>query len=239
MFPVIATFGKINIYTHGILIVLGVLSGGFLLHLLAKKKQYQTYFILDLCLFSLLGGLVGARLMYFWLYFNQFSYWYEIFYIWQGGLVSFGGFLGAFLVAFFFLKNKKQSVWEWFDLAIAPFFIGWALGRVGCFLTGDIIGLASSSKIAINGELPVSIFEVVLAMVVAIVGFILSKRAIWPKGLIFSFSLGLYGLGRFFIDLFRVDNYYGLLKYSQIGDVLLIVLAIMFIFLIVKKGIRV
>lgn len=234
MYPIVWSLGKINIYSHGLMVAAGAVVGGFLLYVLARRKNLPIYFILDLCLLSMLGGLVGARLLYFFLYLDQFTYWYEVFFIWQGGLVSFGGFLGALLVAAFYLKNKNQAVWQWFDLGIGPLLVGWAIGRIGCFLTGDVIGTFSSSRWAINGQWPVALFEAIWLLIVAGICLMLAiqKKFSFKKGLIFNLGLGLYGVGRLMIDFLRVDSVLGSIKWSQIGDLLVITLAIIFILVV-------
>lgn len=230
MYPILWSIGKINIYTHGLLIAIGVICGGFLLHFLIRRKNLPSNFILDLCLFSVLGGLIGARLLYFFLYLSQYSHWWEVFYIWQGGLVSYGGLIGGYLVAAIFLKFKKQSFWQWFDLGIAPFFLGWAIGRIGCFLTGDIIGKASTSHLAIYGQWPVALLESGLSVIIAGIGLILilQKKLSLRQGLIFSLCLGFYGVGRLLIDFLRIGG-------NQTGDILAILLAIILILVLNKS----
>jgi phosphatidylglycerol:prolipoprotein diacylglycerol transferase len=230
MYPIIWSFGPINIYSHGLMMALGALIGGVLLYFLARRKNLPTYFILDLILFSMLAGLVGARLLFFLLYLNQFDHWYEVFFVWWGGLVSFGGLFAGLLTAALYLKNKQQSVWQWFDLSIAGILVGWAIGRVGCFLTGDVMGI---------NNYPVTLAESGWCLVAAglCLALIFQKRWTLKPGMIFSIGLGLYGLGRLIIDFLREENIiFWRLNLNQWGDILVLALAIIFFFIIMKKG---
>lgn len=239
MYPILWSFGKINIYSHGLLMALGAIIGGVILYYLARKKNLPTNFILDLIVLGMVGGLIGARLLYFWLYLNQFEHWYEIFFVWWGGLVSFGGLGAALLVAAIYLKNKRQSVWQWFDLGIIGILVGWAIGRIGCFLAGDVVGILTHSGLAVGGRWPIPLFESAWCLLIGMACFILLIQKKWliQPGLIFNIGLGLYGLGRFIIDFLKEENtLFWQLKFSQVGDLLIVALAIIFIFIIIKRG---
>ncbi len=223
MHPVIWSVGKINIYSHGLLVAVGVIAGGILLYFSARRK-IPTDLIPGLIFWALTGALVGARLLYFVLYFEAFNRWYELFFLWQGGLVSFGGLAGGLVTAAFYLKYKKQSVWLWFDATAAPFFLGWAIGRVGCFLTGDVSGYVPLYESALS-----------LGITVLVLIFTLGQKTLFKTGLIFAFSLGLYGLGRFMIDFIRDDDLLWQLKLSQIGDLSTVIIAIILVFILYLK----
>ncbi len=206
MYPIILSFGRFNIYTHGLMIAIGAVCGGMIIYWLAKRKGEDTSFLFDVLIYSLLAGLIGARILYVIIYYNQFANWKEIFQIWYGGLVSYGGIAAGLITAWIFLKLKKKSVARWFDLGIIGLMIGWAVGRVGCFLNGDCLGIVSSSKIAIWGRIPTQLFESIWALIIALGCFLLLGRKAklnLSDGTIFWIGLGGYALGRFVIDFFR------------------------------------
>lgn len=230
MYPILFSIGKVNFYTHGLMMALGCVVGGLIVYLLAKRKKYPTHFLLDTFIYSIFFGILGARLVYVIIYYYQFSNWREMFFIWYGGLVSLGGLFFGFLTAYLMLKKRKQNVFGWFDIGIIGLLFGWAIGRIGCFLAGDTPGIISSSKIAIGGQIPVALFESIWALIsgmILLILFIKKKDFVarFPSGFLFSLGWELYLLGRFFIDFFRTDSDLLIgLKASQITSLLLFIL---------------
>lgn len=242
MYPIIFSIGKVNVYTHGVLIALGAIVGGLAIYFIGRNKGYQTIhiqYLFDLIVFSLLGGIIGARILYVILYFNQFYSYKEMLFIWYGGLTSFGGIIGGFLVAWLYLRIRREPVLKWFDLGIIGLLIGWAFGRVGCLLSGDSYGVITSSWIAIWDRVPTQIFESVWVLISAgLLYFILNKKEDWqlPDGAVFLSGIGLYSLGRFVVDFFRDENVFVyLFKASQWASLLILIVVIIILWQILKR----
>ena len=100
----------------------------------------------DLAIVIFLVGIAGARVVYMWQYKDDFPDKSPIglvksfFQIWNGGIVIYGGMIGATLgyVAFYYLVLKKYRIntWKLAD-AVAPLIaLGLAVGRIGCYLNG-------------------------------------------------------------------------------------------------------
>lgn len=239
MYPILFSIGSVHIYTHGLLMVIGATFGGFVIYLLAKQKRYNTSFLFDLLVYSFLAGLIGARILYVILYFNQFANFKEILLIWYGGLVSYGGIIGGLLVAYLILKAKRENIYKWFDIGIIGLLIGWAFGRIGCLLNGDSYGILSSSKIAIWGRIPTQVFESIWVVVLATGLYWFSTRknsSNLPTGFIFLTGIGAYSLGRFVIDFWRDENKFLLgLKVGQLGSLIVLIGSVVIIYLLVNK----
>lgn len=236
MYPILFSIGRVNFYTHGLMIALGAILGGALIFYLAKRENLSRRFLFDTLVYSLFVGIVGARLVYIIAYYYQFSNWKEMFLIWYGGLVSFGGILFGFLTAGLILKKRHEPVLKWFDLGIIGMFIGWAIGRVGCFLSGDVPGVTSASKIAIWGQIPVSLFEAGWSLILA---GILLYLLLWRKeflskfksGFLFMVGIAGQGLGRFVIDFWRNEAVLGWgLKPGQIVSLVIFLGSALFLF---------
>jgi len=239
MYPILLSIGRVNVYTHGFMIALGAVLGGLVIYFLAKKDNLNIAILFDLIAYSLLGGLVGARLLYIVLYPSQFNGFWDMLAIWYGGLVSFGGLAVGLFIAWLFLKAKREPVYKWFDIGIIGLLGGWAIGRIGCLLNGDSLGIISASKIAIWGRLPTQLFESIWSLVVAGICFWLlaKKKALLPDGVIFWFGLGSYALGRFVIDFFLDENKIFLsLRPGQIGSLALFLLAFIIVFFMMRVG---
>lgn len=232
MYPILFSIGPVNFYTHGLLIAIGCLIGGYVIFYCAKREKLPTKFLFDLLVFSLILGIIGARLAYVIAYYYQFENWHEMFFVWYGGLVSFGGIIFGFLAAALILKKRQQNILHWFDLGTIGLLVGWAFGRIGCLLSGDVPGIESTSHLAIWGTLPVALFEAIWSIIVAGILFYLytTKRNFIQKfsdGFIFFLGLALYAIGRFVIDFFRQENVFYILKGGQIVSLILFISAIL------------
>lgn len=233
MHPILLTFWKVTIYSHGVLVALGLIAGGWLVYSLAKESKLATGRLLDVLLYAVIAGLIGARLNYIIVYHDYFANFWQYLAIWRGGMISYGGILAGFGVAAWYLYKKRENVWKWFDIGAIGFFLGWAIGRIGCLLAGDLVGKPTefifgirSSAIDALSRHPIAIYESLAALVIfAILLFIYKTRAL-KDGLIFYGGFILYFLARFGIDFlreYRDDNFILGLSLSQI---VLVVLAI-------------
>jgi phosphatidylglycerol:prolipoprotein diacylglycerol transferase len=238
VYPILYSFGKINIYSHGLMIVLGMILGAYILFRLVKKEGLPSQIFWEIVIFSIYGGMIGARLLYIILYFNQFNTWLDVLAFWDGGMVSFGGMIGGILATFFVLKIHKLNFYKWLDIAIAPLFIGWGIGRIGCFLNGDSTGIVTSSSFAIWGRYPTALWESVLLIIISVLSFSVyrKKKNVWPQGFIFVLAIALYGTGRFFIDFVKDEPYwFWHLHFGQIGSLFAIFVAFIIYRLIMER----
>ena len=96
MHPVLIRLGPLTIHTYGFLVALGFLAGiGFAVWQ-AKKEGISTDRIIDLSFYILLAAIIGSRLLF--IVINAGHYLanpLDIFKIWEGGLVFYGGVLLA------------------------------------------------------------------------------------------------------------------------------------------------
>lgn len=141
MHPILCQIGPLTIYTYGLFVALGLLVGLSLALKEAKRKGFDPQAFLDLAFYSVLAGIIGARIFYV---VQNFSFYKEnllsMVKIWEGGLVFQGGLISAIPVAWILLKKKKLSFWKTFDV-LAPYMaLGQAFGRIGCFSAGCCYG---------------------------------------------------------------------------------------------------
>lgn len=81
-----------------------------------------------------LGGIVGAKVYYALLYGD----WRLLFD--RSGLVWYGGFLLGAAAVIWTLRRRRLPAWQTADAAAPALALGYAIGRVGCFLVGDDYG---------------------------------------------------------------------------------------------------
>jgi phosphatidylglycerol:prolipoprotein diacylglycerol transferase len=135
--------GSITIYWYGILVAAGFLAAIWTAARRGKKIGVDPAIIYDHGPWLLLGSIVGARIL------HVISYWekefagkpiWEIFMVQNGGLVFYGGFIGACLTTIIYSRVKKIPLWRLADVLTPSISLGHAFGRVGCFMTGCCYG---------------------------------------------------------------------------------------------------
>ena len=107
----------------------------------ASRYRLKPEDVWDVGLWGLLGGVVGARLVYVLLnaaYYRTHPA--EVFFIWTGGMTFYGGLAGGILAGVLVCCARGMRTADMADLAAVSFPIGYALGRVGCFLNGCCYG---------------------------------------------------------------------------------------------------
>ncbi|WNF36488.1 prolipoprotein diacylglyceryl transferase [Bacillaceae bacterium IKA-2] len=132
------SIGPINIYLFGLMVAIGAGVGVYLFLKAAKNRGFDEKILLDGILYAFIGGVVGARLIYAFVYNPAFylSNPLQLFFIHNGGLSIHGGLLGGFLVGILFLRKKKLPIWKTLDIA-APFIIlAQGISRIGCDVFG-------------------------------------------------------------------------------------------------------
>lgn len=217
MHPTIVKFGPLSIHSYGLFVALGFLTGILIAIYFAKKEKINPNIILDLSLYVIISGIIGARLFYVlgqWDYYKNNPL--DILMVQNGGLVIFGGFIFAFFAIAIYAKQKKLSLLKLLD-AIAPgLALGYAIGRIGCFLNGCCFGLPTSllwgmvfppSSLAAyyypGQQLhPTQIYSS-LAMLAAFFVLIYIYRRKRFNGQIAAWFFVLYSVYRFFIEFFR------------------------------------
>ena len=110
--PVLSIFG-LKIYTWGIFFALSFLVSTFLASNYAKKKEKNPEIIYGAVFYSLIGGIIGARLLYVALNFDQFNGFWDVVNLTHCGLVSYGGILGAVASLYFYFKKNKLNFLEY------------------------------------------------------------------------------------------------------------------------------
>jgi phosphatidylglycerol:prolipoprotein diacylglycerol transferase len=132
---------------YGVMLLAGIISGvGLAMHR-AQKGGLGPEIILSAAIWIVVCGVIGARLFYVVEYWNETfaglsprDTLLEIVNIPQGGLVIYGGFLGAAVGFIAFVRKQGLPLLAMADLATPSLLVGLALGRIGCLLNGCCYG---------------------------------------------------------------------------------------------------
>lgn len=211
--PTILNFGVINIRWYGLFLAIGVALSIWILTKLAKKNNLSVNTILDLCVWLVIGGLIGARLGY--AFFYQAEYYLahplEIIFINHGGLSSHGLTLGLIISFLLFCKIKKISFRDYIDILIIPIPLLAGFIRLGNFFNSEIVGRATDLPWGVYFPRfedspilrhPVQLYEVIINLGLFFVLYFLFKKLAntKPKLFFFHLFLALYFTSRFLIE---------------------------------------
>jgi len=134
-------FTNLTIKSYGLMMVIGFLAAVFVIRRLSRNITPNPQFITNAALYTLIAGVVGARLFYVVHYFDRFrGDPASVFAIWQGGLELLGGVVLAILVVFFYLWHHKLPIRRYLDILAIGLMLALVFGRIGCFLNGCCFG---------------------------------------------------------------------------------------------------
>lgn len=232
--PILFTIGGVNFYSYGFFVAMSFLSTYAVFSYLFRKNKYFDRFLFEKLLIVLLAGFLGARIMYFVLYFDKFDTIADFFRFWIGGYVSFGGIIGGFIALAIIFRKKLLAHLDIFGVS---FLAGATVWRIGCFLAHDHPGVFSTSWYAINYEAPAILFEILLSLLGFIIFFIIyNKQIIKIPGIIFCSVFAYYGLERIFTDIFRDDPIFWSLRTGQWAGIIMLTIGLLaIIYILLKK----
>jgi phosphatidylglycerol:prolipoprotein diacylglycerol transferase len=229
MYPTLVKFGNFEITTFGLMMFLAFIVGGWIL-----TRQFRRYGLGDdlassMVMAAATGGIVGAKIYYAIL----FRDWHLLFD--RAGLVWYGGLIGGFLGCSFLIWRRRVDYFTAADATAPALAIGYAIGRIGCFLVGDDYGAPTNSWVGIafpKGSPPTTaeslrdfgvkvdpsippwqvlkvhptqIYESLTAFVVFAILLTLSRKP-HHRGRVFGAFLVLMGIERFLVEIVRAKD---------------------------------
>lgn len=240
---------QLGVHSYGLLIAFGFAAGIALAWRQAQRIGFDGGKVLDLSFWFLVSGLLGSRALYVALNAGDFAracsrpaagqtrtvagaVWdcTRALHVWEGGLVFYGGVLGAALTAALFARANKWSFKSIGDLFAPSLALGHVFGRLGCFAAGCCFGkevaggrwgvsfppdsvafdeLRSVGALAPNATAMAPLHATQLyeaAGELCIFGILLwLRRRRPPAGTVVLTYAGLYAALRFVVEMFRGD----------------------------------
>jgi phosphatidylglycerol---prolipoprotein diacylglyceryl transferase len=151
--PIAVKIGSLTIHWYGVLVALGFLIGLWLASRRGLRERIAPEKIMDIGPWLIIGTIVGARALHVISYWEEEfadKPWTEVFMVQRGGLVYYGGLIGATLAGIAYLRWRKLPLWKFAD-ALAPSIpLGYVLGRMGCLMNGCCFGKACDLPWAIR-----------------------------------------------------------------------------------------
>jgi len=247
--PIPNPFGWGGPSTFAIMMLLGFLAGSKLLPLEFKRRGLIPEVAENIVFLGVLGTLIGAKIFYIFEIWDQIFvlpgvYWFplthwegfrefndptcricmESYGLWSslfsgGGLVFYGGFLVGILFITLFMKFNHLDYGSYFDGMATSMAIGYSLGRLGCFISGDgCYGYHTDANIPLltftfKGAMPSGVPVWNTPVIESIVSFIYflyfhyhARFQNYKKWSIFFQYLVLHGLARLLIEFLRVNK---------------------------------
>jgi phosphatidylglycerol:prolipoprotein diacylglycerol transferase len=236
--PIAFNLGSLPIRWYGVMMALAFFAGLWTAMRRARLANVSADVIADVTLWLMAGSIIGARFVYVTTYWKQEftdQPFREVFMIQHGGLVFYGGLIGAAIAGAIYLHWKKLQVWKIADILAPSIALGSVFGRIGCLFNGCCYGRACDLPWAIRFPSghetrgvpvhPTEIYDALLNFILYLVLAWLFRRAWAPKiedgkskmekgfspssvrpaGQIFALYLVGYAICRFIVEFFRGD----------------------------------
>lgn len=247
--------GFIQIYWYSLFIFFGILVGTFVILKECKRQNINDDFIVNLIFYTVIFGLIGARLYYVCFNLDYYlKYPLEILEIWNGGLAIHGGIIAGLLCIFIYCKKYNAKLLKLLDIIVVGLIIGQAIGRWGNFFNqeayGAITTLENLQKLGIPDFIidgmyiggayrqPAFLYESIWCLAGFIALLIVRHYRYLKTGQLTGVYLIWYSIGRFFIEGMRTDSLMlGSLKMAQIVSIAGIAIGVLMLILC-RKGSR-
>jgi phosphatidylglycerol---prolipoprotein diacylglyceryl transferase len=252
IYPLIIKLGFIEITGYGVMMMVGFLTGGWLIQLELQRRGLNEEYAADITLAAAIGGILGAKLWYAVLTHDLGTL------LSRSGLVWYGGFLGG--TAAVLLNGWRRRVpMRWTMQLVAPSLAAaYALGRVGCFMVNDDYGRPTSvpwamkfpqgspastaQNLAIQFGIPVppgvdpsTVMAVHPTQLYEVAAMLVAFALLWTwrtrphgTGWLFGAYLAMAGVERFLVEILRAkdDRFLGPFTIAQVTSVGLVLVGI-------------
>lgn len=220
MHPVLIDLGVFKIHTYGFFIAMAVLAGMVVSRFEARRLDIDPDKVVDVFFYVVVAAIVGSRLFYILTNLDFFmAAPLEMVKIWNGGLVFYGGFIGAALVVMIYLRIYRLPLGKMADIAGLALPLGHAIGRIGCFFAGCCYGKTCGSDIPWGVTFrhpdslaplyvqihPTQLYSSLSNFFIFLVVFSLRRHKQF-QGQLFWIYVLIYGINRSIIEIFRGDD---------------------------------
>jgi phosphatidylglycerol:prolipoprotein diacylglycerol transferase len=231
----------------------GFSTAVFLAALKIRKSKLRISFehVADLFFYTVLSAVLGSRILFVLIEFDVYrQHPVQIFKIWEGGLVFYGGLIPAAMVAFWYMRRHGLPIWKWADLISPLIAFVLSFGRMGCFFAGCCYGRETSlpwgivfrnpeSLARLNVPLhPTQLYDAGNGLALFFFLSWMEKRKTFDGQIFWTFLL-VYSMMRFFIEIFRGDPrgflFGNLLSTSQAIGILLAIFSLFMLFYMRKQ----
>ncbi|MCU1285579.1 MAG: Prolipoprotein diacylglyceryl transferase [Acidobacteriales bacterium] len=233
MIPYI-NIGPLSIGTFGLMMWLAFVAAFFVLNADFRRRNLPAdpQMVIGICA---LAGVAGAKLYHVLespgeLMAAPFTMLFS-----RTGFAWFGGFIAGLLALIYFAKRYRIPILTFLDAAAPAAAVGYAVGRIGCLLSGDgdygeptslPWGMSFPHGLVPTNERvhPTPIYEFIAGMVIAYFLWKLGERVLrgaMPNGTVLAMFLIFSGMARFLVEFIRINPrvYFGMSN-AQVASLL-------------------
>ncbi len=227
-------FGK-PIYWYGVIIMLGIVAAFIHAYLRCKQEGIKGDDVLDVGIFTVIFGVIGARLYYVLTTLDTHEYesFTDVIAVWEGGLAIYGGIIAGTTAIVLTALYKKINPLKITDTIAPGVGLAQAIGRWGNFMNGEAygyevaqghplysfrMGLVSdyTEGVGMRYYHPTFLYESLWNVVGFVIITLLYRKKKF-NGQITLMYFAWYGFGRMFIEGLRTDSLYvGPFRISQV-----------------------
>lgn len=251
MYPVLLSVAGLTIHSYGVAVAAAILVAIWLAEREARRTGFPPDTVGSLAVPVIVAGLLGGRLTYV-LGWEPDLLWRDpigILAVWRGGLALQGGLVAGLAAGFWYCRRRRLDAWKLADAVAPAIILAQAIGRFGCFLSGDSYGRPTDLPWAVTFTSPaalaplgiplhpVQLYELVLDLLLFAILWALRVRAM-RDGHLFLFYLGGYGVIRVVTEIFRGDRVELALGLSSLQAVSLALVASALVGLALRERLR-
>jgi phosphatidylglycerol:prolipoprotein diacylglycerol transferase len=234
LFYIPIPWGKpLPVFGYGLMMTIAFLTGIYLIQRRAQARSLDKDTVINFCLIVIVSGIVGARIFYCIQFRSEMNNLLEIFKLWKGGLVFYGGLVGGILAGGMTCWFWQLRFWQIGDVIGPVLALGIGITRIGCFLNGCCFGPPTSSWIGVrfpvNAEMynslrlkamaqeiglnevcppvhPVQLYAMVGNLMIFGLLLLIERKTRQPEGGVLLLFAILYAIFRFTIEFIRIGN---------------------------------
>ena len=222
--PVIFEAGPFALRYYGLCIALGIALATWMTARELTRKGYDSALAIDALFFVVPLGFIGARVYHVLTDYELYSKdpFPGVFEVWNGGLGIYGAVIGGFLGVLLFARVRGISPLAFADAAAPGLVLAQAIGRFGNYFNQELFGRPSDLPWAIEispenrppgfkdavSFHPTFLYESIWDILVCLILLYVARRFAHSlkNGDILLLYVCLYSVGRFFVEMLRIDQ---------------------------------
>lgn len=247
MNPIAIDLGIVTIYWYSIIMFVAMIIGFYFVQKEARNFDIPNNFISDLGFYTIVFGLIGARLYYVafnWSYYSNNLL--DILKVWEGGLAIHGAIIAGLIFITIYTKKYKLKTLRILDMIVVGLIIGQAIGRWGNFFNGEAHGAITTLEhlknlkipnfiidgMKLNGAYyePTFLYESLWNLIGFVVLIVVRRLRYIKIGQLTGIYLLWYGFGRFFVEGMRTDSLmFKGIRVAQLASIIMMIIGVIII----------
>ncbi len=230
MYPVLLNLGdNLVLYSYSVFLALGYLVAYFVVSSETNRSKMDPSLPSILLLACFIAGLLGAKILFLYQNATLTEFLSNPALYLVSGYSSVGGLAGVFCALAIVSKARKTDFQVLLDLLCPALILGYAIGRIGCFLNGCDYGTVCSLPWAVSfserivNVHPTQLYDT-LCMVLLFIFLWKIRTKNYPVGFISAVGFVILGVQRFLIEFIRetTPSFIEGLSQAQLAALLLV-----------------